>query len=219
MARVSSDTLARLQNLLAALALPLNGRLPTERELSEQLDVSRSEVRNALEVLEDEGRIWRHVGRGTFIGARPVLNLEHVSYLSSITSPKDIIEARLSLEPQLARLAALNGIKADFAEIRICNQRCRKARDWNVYEAWDNKFHHALAVAARNKLLVVLFETLNAVRRSPTWRNSRLGDYPTPEHPSFAEHDAILDAVSNRDADRAEASMRAHLTTIRNRMN
>jgi DNA-binding FadR family transcriptional regulator len=218
MVRVPSDTLLRLRELLAALALPLNGRLPPERDLSDQIGVSRAELRKAMAVLEDEGRIWRHVGRGTFIGARPVLNLENVAYLSSITSPTHIIEARLSLEPQLARLAALNGLSADFAEIRICNQRCRKARDWNVYEAWDNKFHHALAVAARNKLLVVLFETLNAVRRSPTWRNSRLGDHPTPEHPSFAEHDAIFDAVSRRDADQAEACMRVHLTTIRNRM-
>ncbi len=211
-------TLPRLRDLLAALELPLNGRLPPERELSARLGVSRAALRKCMDVLEDEGRIWRHVGRGTFIGARPVLNLEHVSFLGSITSPAQIIEARLALEPQLARLAALNAVAGDFAELENCIRRCRRARDWNVYEAWDNKFHHAIVGASRNKLLIVLFETLNAVRRAPIWRNSRLGERPTEDHPSFAEHDGIAEAIRARDADRAESQMRAHLISIRNRM-
>jgi DNA-binding FadR family transcriptional regulator len=203
-----------------ALALPMNGRLPAERDLGDQLGVSRAELRKAMAVLEDEGRIWRHVGRGTFIGARPVLNLENVAFISSISKPEHIIEARLMLEPGLARLAAMNGITADVAELRTCNQRCSKARDWGVYESWDYKFHHALAVAARNKLLLVFFETLNAVRRSRAWTGSRsqLGPVPSPDHPSFAEHAAILDAIAKRDADLAEEHMRSHLMTIRSRM-
>lgn len=220
MTRVPANTLLRLRELLVALALPMNGRLPPERELGDQLGVSRAELRKAMAVLEDEGRIWRHVGRGTFIGARPVLNLENVAFISSITKPEHIIEARLLLEPGLARLAALNGIATDIAEMRTCNQRCSKARDWDVYESWDYKFHHSLAVAARNKLLLVFFETLNAVRRSRAWSGSRsqLGPVPSPDHPSFAEHAAILDAVSSRDAERAEECMRTHLLTIRSRM-
>jgi DNA-binding FadR family transcriptional regulator len=218
MAPVQADTLSQLRELLTALALPLNGRLPPEREICERLDVPRARLRKAMAVLEDEGRIWRHVGRGTFIGARPVLNLEHVSFISGLTTPQHIIEARLLLEPGLARLAALNAASSDLEEMRSCNRRCFKARDWGVYEAWDNKFHHAVAVASRNKLLIVLFETLNAVRRSRAWKGSRLSATPGPEHPSFAEHEAVLDAVSSRDADRAEACMHAHLMTIRSRM-
>lgn len=217
---VQADTLSQLRELLTALALPLNGRLPPEREICERLDVPRARLRKAMAVLEDEGRIWRHVGRGTFIGARPVLNLENVSFISSLTTPQHIIEARILLEPGLARLAAMNATSSDLEEMRSCNRRCWKARDWGVYEAWDNKFHHAVAVASRNKLLVVLFETLNAVRRSRAWKGSRslLGAVPGPDHPSFAEHEAVLDAISKRDAERAEVRMHAHLMTIRSRM-
>jgi len=218
MAPVRADTLAQLRELLTALALPLNGRLPPEREICERLDVPRARLRKAMAVLEDEGRIWRHVGRGTFIGARPALNLENVSFISSLTTPQHIIDARLLLEPGLARLAALNAVNSDIEEMRSCNRRCLKARDWGVYEAWDNKFHHAVAVASRNKLLVVLFETLNAVRRSRAWKGSRLGPTPMADHPSFAEHQAVLDAIANRDADRAEECMHTHLMTIRGRM-
>jgi DNA-binding FadR family transcriptional regulator len=213
-----SPTLLKLRQYLAELELPLNGRLPPERELSERFGVSRNKVRKAMDVLEDEGRVWRHVGRGTFAGARPVLNLEHVSYLNSITSPARIIEARLSLEPQIARLAALNCLAADIAEMQVCNRRCRKGRDWRVYEAWDNKFHHAVAAATHNKVLIVLFETLNAVRRAPSWKKITVGDHPTSTHPSFAEHDAIAHAVAAHDGDAAEAHMRMHLMSIRNRM-
>src|SRR5690349_1200107 len=104
MARVPADTLLRLRELLASLALPLNARLPPERELGVQLGVSRAELRKAMAVLEDEGRIWRHVGRGTFTGARPVLNLESISFISSITKAEHIMDARFMLEPGLARL-------------------------------------------------------------------------------------------------------------------
>ena len=218
MKAASSPTLLKLREFLAALALPLNGRLPSERELSETFGVSRNKVRKAMDVLEDEGRVWRHVGRGTFVGARPVLNLEHIAYLNSITSPARIIEARLSLEPQIARLAALNSLNADIAEMQACNRRCRTARDWRVYEAWDNKFHHSVAAATHNKVLIVLFETLNAVRRAPIWKNITLGDRPTSDHPSFAEHDLIASAIAKRDCDGAEAHMLTHLISIRNRM-
>jgi DNA-binding FadR family transcriptional regulator len=220
MAQVNADTLLRLRAFLETLALPLNSRLPPERELGDQLGVSRADLRKAMAVLEDEGRIWRHVGRGTFTGARPVLNLESVAFISGITKPEHIMDARLLLEPGLARLAAINGNSADVSEMRSCNQRCSKARDWGAYESWDYKFHHSLAVAARNKLLLVFFETLNAVRRSRAWSGSRsqLGPVPSPDHPSFAEHAAIIDAIANHDAERAEECMRAHLLTIRSRM-
>ena len=51
-----------------------NDRLPPERALCLQFGVMRGELRKALAELESDGLIWRHVGRGTFIGARPVLN-------------------------------------------------------------------------------------------------------------------------------------------------
>jgi DNA-binding FadR family transcriptional regulator len=213
-----SETLSKLRGFLSQQALTLNGRLPPERLLSASLRVSRTELRKALAVLEAEGQIWRHVGRGTFIGARPVLNLDDVEYLSSTVSPVQIIDARLSIEPQIARLAALHGVQGDLAEMRLCNRRCREARDWRVYEAWDNKFHHAIASATKNQLLIVLYDTLNAVRRSPAWQDIRHTQRPPPDHMSFAEHDAICDAIARREADQAAESMREHIISVRNRV-
>ncbi|TIW47875.1 MAG: GntR family transcriptional regulator, partial [Mesorhizobium sp.] len=60
--------LVQLQAYLAQMDHAGETRLPAERELSESLGVSRGDLRKALAVLEKDGRIWRHVGRGTFVG-------------------------------------------------------------------------------------------------------------------------------------------------------
>ncbi len=212
------DPLLRLRGFLAEQPLALNERLPPERALGRRLGLTRSAVRKAMAVLEAEGQVWRHVGRGTFIGARPVLNLEEVQYLSSITSPSQIIDARVAIEPELASLAAMRAVAADLAELRLCNRRCREARLWRVFESWDSRFHYAIAAATKNKLLMTLFETLNAVRRSGTWRTVRTGTAPPRDYSTFAEHDAIYEAISRRDPGEAAERMRRHLTSVRARL-
>ena len=210
--------LVSLRGFLSRQDISLNSRLPPERELCKELGATRTELRKALAVLESEGQIWRHVGRGTFVGARPELKLGDIEYLSGRTSPAQVMESRLAIEPQLARLAALHGTKADFAEMRLCNRRCRAAREWRVYEAWDNKFHRAIAAATHNTLLVSLFDTLNTVRRSTVWGQLRSTTLPPADHASFHEHDALYEAISGRDPDLAAENMRIHLRTVRDRV-
>jgi len=207
-----------LRNFLGEEGLVLNERLPAERDLCRTLGLSRSALRKALAELEAEGQIWRHVGRGTFVGPRPIPNLSDVELLTSLTSPTAVMEARMAIEPQLARLAALHGTESHFAEMRQCNRRCRAAKGWRFYEAWDNNFHQAIAAATQNKLLISLFDTLNAVRRTVVWGQLRLTELPPPDHDSFDEHDAIHKAIAGRDPDRAAARMRAHLKTVRDRI-
>jgi DNA-binding FadR family transcriptional regulator len=210
--------LSAMRQFLADQKLSLNLRLPPERELCRQLQVTRAELRKALAVLEAEGQIWRHVGRGTFIGSRPVLNISDVEYLSGQTSPAEVMETRLTIEPQLARLAAIHATEANFSEMRTCSRNCRAAREWRTYEAWDNKFHRAIASSTRNKLLVSLFDTLNAVRRTTTWGQLRSTRLPPADHASFREHEAIFSAIAGRDPDLAADCMRQHLRTVRDRV-
>ena len=125
-------------------------------------------------MLEADGLIWRHVGRGTFIGARPVHNLADVAFLGQLANPAQVLDARVAIEPELARLAALHAVRADIEAIRACcDRRARAAADWRSYEAWDNNLHHAVAKATHNKLLIFLFDTLNVVRRSIVWGQPR----------------------------------------------
>lgn len=210
--------LKALKSYLSERQLAMNERLPPERQLCLEIGLSRARLRKALALLEAEGLIWRHVGRGTFIGTKPVINLSDIEFLSNQTSPTEVMEARLAVEPQMARLASLHGTASNFAEMRRCNRMCRAAREWRIYEAWDNNFHQAIASATYNKLLISLFDTLNIVRRSTVWGQLRSTKLPPADHDSFKEHDAIYDAIAGRNPDLAAECMRIHLRTVRDRV-
>ncbi len=213
------DATARLRNYLAGSNLELNSRLPPERTLSRQLGVSRGLLRRALAELEAEGQIWRHVGRGTFIGSRPLESASDIDFVSSHTTPRELMEARFLIELGLARLAAGHATNADIRELELCIRKTKSATDWRVYEMWDTNLHRTIAAAAHNTCLMALFDTLNAVKRAVVWTRPR--EVPLArrlDHHSFAEHDAILDAITERDPARAEAAMRRHLESVRNRL-
>jgi GntR family transcriptional regulator, uxu operon transcriptional repressor len=211
-----SDLLAdRLKCFIAEGALQHNARLPAERALCGQFGVSRAELRKALAVLEADGLIWRHVGRGTFVGAQPVLNLADIAYLGELASPAQVMIARIAVEPELARLAAVFGTRNDFDAILDWTRRCRTAQDWRSYEASDNNLHRAIARATHNKLLLHLFDTLNTVRRSTVWGQWRTTAGPGPDHFSFDQHDTIYQAITARDGAQAAEAMRNHLHEVR----
>lgn len=191
-----------------------NDRLPSERNMCDVLGVTRNQLRRALSELEARGLIWRHVGRGTFVGARPVLNLDDVTYLRDLVNPAQVVSVRFLIEPELARLAAIYGEKRDHDQILACTHGCRSAPDWRGYEGWDNELHHAIARASHNKLYLYFFETLNVVRRSMVWGQLRTTEKPASDYLSFLEHDQIAQALVDRDGDLAAAKMRVHLTSV-----
>ena len=212
------SVLSALRDYITGRNLALNARLPVERILAEQLGVTRARLRKALSVLEAEGMIWRHVGRGTFVGPRSVLNLADVNYLTDHTNPREVMEARLAIEPQLARLASVHGNDVEFKEILRCHRYCCDAGDWRTYEMWDMNLHRAIALATQNKLLINLFETLNLVRRATVWEQARATIGPPSGYVSFQEHEVIVGAIVVRDPDAAAVAMRRHLSTVRDRL-
>ncbi len=216
----TAAVLVQLRAFLATRDGANEARLPPERELSDMLGVSRAELRKALAELEAEGQIWRHVGKGTFIGARPVDTIADITALAKRTSPAEAMQARLSLEPELARLAALHARPEDIAAMRACLTQQRAASTWREYESLDNRLHRTIAEATKNSLLLGLLDTLNAVRRAVTWGRLRPPNLPMPrpDHHSFTEHAAIVHAIEERDMMAAAASMRLHLQSVQNKL-
>jgi DNA-binding FadR family transcriptional regulator len=211
----NGTALARLRTYLAQIEMPLDSRLPPERELAETLGVTRASLRKALAVLESENQIWRHVGKGTFIGSRPIETMADVAAITRRTNPTEVMRTRLVLEPEVARMAALNATSTHIAEMRLCMQRTRSAQTWRQYEAWDNRLHRVIAESTQNALLLALLDTLNAVRRAVVWGRLRVEKVkPAPNHHSFEDHEAIVAAIENRDLDRAAGAMRMHLENV-----
>ena len=214
------DTAASVVQLRAYLAQPgirPNDRLPPERAFCEELGLSRVELRKALAVLEAEGAIWRHVGKGTFVGS-PAAAPSTVSadQLSKRISPQEVIQARMTLEPALAYQAALNANAEQIETLHRIADGSRVAATWRAYETLDNSFHRTIAECSQNTPLLAMFDQLNAMRRAVVWGRLRAKfDVPPADHHSFAEHDAILAAVADRDGQSAREAMLAHLVTVR----
>ena len=215
---MEQTTLGAIRTWLGGAVIPLGGRLPPERELADRFGVNRGVVRKALAVLEAEGYIQRHVGRGTFLTGGPALAADEthqrpdIAAIAERTSPPEAMQARLILEPELARLAALNATSAQIAALRQLSGRIRTVHSWSGYEALDWRFHDLIAEAGGNRLLVEMQRLLNGVRRAVVWGHlERRPVGPPPDYHSFAEHDAIVEAIASRDRRGAAEAMRRHL--------
>ena len=205
----------QLRAYLAQAELPEDRRLPPERDLAVALGVTRTELRKALGALEAEGQIWRHVGKGPFLGNRPTDSLSDIAALAKRTNPAELMRARLIIEPEIARAAALTATPMHLAELRLCQSRTQEAATWRQYESWDTRLHRTIAEATQNTPLLGLFDMLNALRRAVTWGRLRSNPVkPEPDHHSFTEHEAIIAAIENRDMNGAAAAMRIHLQSV-----
>jgi DNA-binding FadR family transcriptional regulator len=211
-----ADTaLQQLRALLSDIELDVDRRLPPERNLAAQLGVQRPGLRKALAVLESEGQIWRHVGKGTFVGSRPIAAQGDLTAIARKTNPSEVTRTRVLIEPEVAALAALNATPTHVAEMRNCLAKSRAAPTWRQYESWDNRLHRTIAEATQNYLLLALLDTLSAVRRTVTWGRLRINrERPQPDHHSFGEHEEIVAAIEERDRDRARDAMRRHLEHV-----
>lgn len=190
-------------------------RLPPERELARLLALSRGAVRSALQVLEDEGRISRIQGKGTFIGAPPARAVRDIEVLQGRTNPMEVMEARRELEPILARLAALRCTRDDIQAMRRFGLRASEAADAEAREAWDSALHRRLAKASGNAVLLALFDVVDRVRQDPTWRSLRERVRSRDRIALYVEqHERIIAAIADRDAPAAETAMRDHLEHV-----
>lgn len=210
----SSAALAHLRQMIAAGA----SQLPPERALVAALGVGRRAVRRALEVLEAEGAIWRQQGRGTFVGGQPQAAPRLLTDLARRTDPVEVMEARLLIEPQLARLAAARASTADVARLRGILARLADSDDSDSRELWDGAFHRTIARIAGNPMLLGVFDLIDAVRRDEQWQALRAARRDAPGLARTAdEHAAILSAIENGTGAEAELAMRTHLLAIAGR--
>ncbi len=215
----SNYALGRLRELLSHSAIEPNGKLPTERALSERWGVGRREVRRALEVVEAEGLIWRKQGAGTFLGQKPDDWGNHAANLIDGTNFMEIMEVRLRLEPQLAQLAALRAKPRDIEKMRTLLDKIGEREDADWGELWDGALHRVIAQSAGNQLFLSLFDIVNRVRQDPAWQALR--ERARKQPPSMGSHDhhtEIIEAIAARDPQRAGDAMRLHLLTLQERL-
>ncbi len=193
-----------------------DGKLPTERALSDMFGVSRRAIRRALEVLEAEGRILAAPGSGTYAGQRPDDWRQHVGSLIAGTNLMEIMEVRLRIEPQLAQLAAMRAKPDDIDRMYELTKKIFASGDADSRELWDGALHRLIAQSAGNQFFLTIFDVINHVRQDEAWQTIReLARNINRTRPvSYAQHVAIIDAIAARDPMKAAEAMRQHLLML-----
>lgn len=209
------STEVRLREIVGEAIGSGQDRLPPERDLARSLSVSRGVLRRALDVLEAEGQIYRHVGKGTFVVSSDTRRNLPLRDIVDATNPAEVMEVRLIFEPSIAGLAALRATPAQIARMSRCMARSDTAVEIASYERWDGQFHEAIAEASHNALLSTIFQIIKATRETRIWGRTKERSL-TPERRALyhRQHNAIVTAVSEREPERAETLMREHLESV-----
>lgn len=189
-------------------------RLPPERHLASQFGASRSTVREALRRLNEQQLVDRRIGSGTFVTYRGSGADDEIA---ASTSPLQLIEVRMAIEPQMARLAVLHATGRDLDRLEAALKAVEEAgTDPERYSAADEEFHLALATCTGNPLMIGLYEQINEVRLHAQWAAMR-SKVLTAENVAIynAQHAAVVAAVRRRDVEAAAAAMREQMEKAR----
>lgn len=210
--RLYAVTAERIVAYIAASGLERGDRLPSEKELSEMLAVSRPTIREAVVALEVAGALELRRNVGAVIrraGARLPRRLTETE-----PGPFELLDIRQQLEPWAARLAAEHATPEHCAAMEAAIERmASETRAGVTTEYGDRDFHLEIARASGNSALPEIISTLWAARtEGMLWQQlERQTDISGERTRAVFDHMRILAAIREKDGEKAEKAMRAHL--------
>ncbi|EIF1110975.1 transcriptional regulator LldR [Salmonella enterica] len=219
--RLSDEIASRVRALIEEQNLEAGMKLPAERQLALQLGVSRNSLREALAKLVSEGVLVSRRGGGTFVRWQHETwseqNIVQPLKMLMANDPDysfDILEARHAIEASTAWHAAMRATAADKEKIRLCFD-ATLSEDPDLASQADVRFHLAIAEASHNVVLLQTMRGFFDVLQSSV-KQSRQRMYLVP--PVFSklteQHQAVLDAILDGNAECARKAMMAHLSFV-----
>jgi GntR family transcriptional repressor for pyruvate dehydrogenase complex len=206
---VPRGVVEHLQRLILRGGLKPGDRLPPQRELAEQLGVSRPSLREGLTVLETMGLVSVRVGSGVFVA--PSEARAPLWRFSDRCSPSDVYEARYGLESFATSLAAANMDEAAARRLSACVEEMRRALDAQDIVGLatsDAEFHDLVFELCGNPVLADMYRPMRDImvesQRLPMARRTRLDE-------TVKEHEIIRDRLIAKDREGAASAMRAHI--------
>lgn len=212
--RAHEHIVEQLQRLILSGKLAAGTRLPSERAMMAEFQVSRPTVREALRVAENMGLISVRPGdpAGPMVLGTPSVGIARVfdSLLQAGgTSPLELVEMRIALESPAAALAAVQP-KDRVAKAAEILQQMHSTEDLRECAALDAEFHEAVIAASGNRLFRLVFQSLAEPARSLIESGLRSSRQHGREE-TLRQHAAILDAIRSGNAARAARAVRTHL--------
>ncbi len=195
-------------------------QLPPERELAEQLGISRASLREALSALQLLGVVETRSGQGTFVCAdapSTILRLDASLLYQDLESPFAILQARQAVEPGIAAIAARQ--RSNEAMQRLVEiQGLAESDPHGKYlsSEGDRSFHLAVAEATENPVLVSMMSTVYELMGQKLWLLLRDATASAPDRlRQYAmQHRRVCKAIESQDAEAAASCMREHLESV-----
>lgn len=206
-----------LRSIRDGLMVP-GAKLPNERELAQQLNTSRTAVRSALTMMERQGLVHRRVGSGTFLTDDADNVFERMDQTSApshegVPSFGEIVEGRLLFEPAMMHLVVSRVQQSEITEMRRLLDEILAAATWEDFKESIYALHRAMFAATKNTFLVQIMGSILDDRRAVLF-DGHDTDKPAPgpvKQQTFKDLKAIVDAIAERDAKRAEELVSDHL--------
>ena len=220
-AKLSDQIVGQLEQMMLEGSFAPGQKLPTERELAEQFEVSRPSVREALQKLEAKGLVSRKQGGGTFVCDTLVGGLTDPLFELIGRHPEsqfDLLEFRHALEGICAYYAALRGTANDYSQIKqryddIC--LAQQQQDINAEAAAVGRFYSAVAEASHNVVLLHLVRGLTPLVEQNIRLNLEILQQKDGIVGQLNSHrQRLMEAVINGEPEHARQASNSHLAFI-----
>ena len=218
---LQAHVVSKLQELIVSKGLKPGDKLPSERELSKQLGVSRVTTREALHQFEQWGLVQKKIGVGTFLVdmTRSVLteSLERYFQYNSRTY-EELISFREMIEPEIAAQAAKFATKENIESLAKKLEILEEAldqRDVDLYVEYDTGFHEELALIIRNDLIATIVLGLHQLTRGWILKEIQLNGMEFRFEETRKSHRDIFNAIVNNDPEKARDAMKEHMYNTR----
>lgn len=217
-----SDKIARqIEENIVNGNLDKGEKLPPERDLAEQFDVSRPSVREAINKLQARGIIYKVPGGGSYICETLGSTFTDPLVEMLIKNPDaafDVLEMRYAVEGLSAYLAALRATEEDKSLIQKKYdklQQAHKLKDTKAEAESDVNFHLAIALATHNPMLLHIMQSLfNVLQKSISITLMDLFKEESQRQNVNDQHSKVLDMILKNDAEAAKASMQEHIAWV-----
>ncbi|MCC8022059.1 MAG: FadR family transcriptional regulator [Akkermansia sp.] len=200
---LSRQALETMEEMIRGGQWKVGDRIPSEPELARSLSVSHNTIREALQSLIHAGMLEARPGDGTYVTASDRFSVVVGNRLKEAELPK-ILEARLALEREIARLAAANRTASDLASLRSALAKCRERSGGGIAD--DMAFHARVAEAAHNSILAEFYQVIISTVTENLEFLLREKQY---DPGAMALHDRLYEAIETRNPSLAEEMVAA----------
>ncbi len=216
--KVYQQVIDYIGNLILEDNLKKGDKLPTERELSKKLGISRNSIREALKTLDVTGLVDRRQGDGTFIKKEFDNCLTEplsIVFMLEKIQKREILEFRNMVEIKTVSLAAERITDAELNEIEEIYEHLKNEKDEEISSKYDKKFHYLIAKASKNLVILNCYNVMSSLL------DAFISDirFKVLEQEGKRErvivlHKDILESLKNRDPIKAANSMERHMKVI-----